>query len=110
MWSSIRSAILPRNLWVVLTIGILYLALLSRRWVRNKERLARLNLEWCALIPVMALAQLFVITVSDGVLDLIKHAYLFNLLFDSMLVAMGAQLLASLAGTSKAKETESEPS
>jgi hypothetical protein len=110
MWSSIRSAILPRNLWVVLTIGILYLALLSRRWLRHKERLARLNLEWCALIPVMALAQLFVITVSDGVLDLIKHAYLFNLLFDSMLVAMGAQLLASLAGTSKAKETESERS
>lgn len=110
MWSSIRSTVLPRNLWMVLTIGILYLALLSRKWLRDTDRLARLNLEWSALIPVMALAQLLVIAVSDGVLDLTKHAHLFNLLFDYMLIALGAQLLASLAVTSTTKETGREPS
>ncbi len=96
MWSTLRSAVLPRNLWFVLSIGILYLALLSRRWLRDKDRLARLNLEWSAMIPLMALAQLLVITVSDGISDLTKHAYLFNLLVDYMLVAMGAQLLTLL--------------
>jgi len=51
MWSSIRSAILPRNLWVVLTIGILYLALLSRRWLRHKEQARAFEREWCAFDP-----------------------------------------------------------
>jgi len=110
MWSSFRSAVFPRNLSIVLTIAILYLSLLARRWLRDKDRFARLNLEWSALVPVMAFAQLFVITVSDGITDLIKHSYLFNLLFDYMLVAMGAQLLASLLGKSTAKETGRDPS
>jgi hypothetical protein len=104
MWSSLRSAVLPRNLGVVVAIAILYLALLSRRWLRDQSRLARLNLEWSALIAIMAFAQLVVIAISDGILDLTKHAYLFNLLFDSMLVTMAALLLASLAGSQR-KET-----
>jgi hypothetical protein len=110
MWSTLRSAIMPRNLWSVLTVGILYLALLSRRWLRDKDPFSRLNMEWSALVPFMALAQLFVITISDGVIDIVKHAFLFNLLFDYMLVAMGAQLLMSLFGKPTARISDSEPS
>jgi hypothetical protein len=99
MWSSVRSALSPGNLWFVIAIGILYLGLLSRSWLRSQDRLSRLNLEWSALIAVMALAQLLLITVSDGILDLTKHAYLFNLLFDYMLVLMLTHLLASFMGT-----------
>lgn len=104
MWSTLRSAILPRNLWFVIAIAMLYLGLLSRNWLRDKDRLARLNLEWSALIPVMALAQLFAITVSDGISDLIKHAYLFNLLTDYMLVVMLTYLLTWFFGISKKQE------
>lgn len=108
MWSSFRSAVLPGNLWFVTTIGILYLALLSRKWLRSKDQLARLNLEWSALIAVMALAQLLLITVSDGILDLTKHAYLFNLLFDYMLVLMSTYLLAFLIGVATKAEPKAE--
>lgn len=110
MWSSIRSGVLTSNLVFVLAIGTLYLALLARKWLRDRGRAARLNVEWLALIVVMAMAQLLVISVSDGISDMIKHAFLFNLLFDIMLVAMGAQVLTLLAGTRVTKETKKEGS
>lgn len=108
MWSSVRSTVLPRGLWFVVAVGILYLALLTRNWLRYQDRLSRLSLEWSALIAVMALAQLLLITVSDGILDLTKHAYLFNLLFDYMLVLMFTHLLAFLIGAATKAEPKAE--
>lgn len=108
MWSSFRTAILPRSLWFLVAVGILYWGLLARSWLREKSGLARLNLEWSALIPVMVLAQLFEITISDGISDLVKHAYLFNLLVDYMLVAMLTYLLAWFFNTSKSDEARGE--
>jgi DNA invertase Pin-like site-specific DNA recombinase len=84
------------------------LALLTRNWLRYQDRLSRLSLEWSALIAVMALAQLLLITVSDGILDLTKHAYLFNLLFDYMLVLMFTHLLAFLIGAATKAEPKAE--
>jgi len=108
MWSSFRTAILPRNLWFLVAIGILYWGLLSRNWLREKSVLARLNLEWSALIPLMAMAQLFVITISDGISDLTKHAYLFNLLVDYMLVTLLTYLLAWFFSASKSDAARGE--
>jgi len=108
MWSSFRTAILPRNLWFCVVVGMLYLGLLARSWLRQKSDSARLNLEWSALIPVMALAQLVVISISDGISDLTKHAYLFNLLFDYMLVALLTYLIAWFFSVSKSDEARGE--
>jgi len=104
MWSSIRSVLLPRDLWFVTLIGILYLILLGRKWLRARDRLEHLQLEWSALIALMALGQLIVITISDGVSDLIKHSFLFNVLFDYMLVVLMAHVLNVVLSVSKREE------
>jgi hypothetical protein len=108
MWSSFRTAILPRNLWFLVAVGMLYLGLLARSWLRQTSGLARLNLEWSALIPVMALAQLVVISISDGISDLTKHAYLFNLLVDYILVTLLTYLIGWFFSTSKSDEARGE--
>jgi len=98
MWSSIRSAVLPGSLIFALMVAAVYLALLAKRWVGEKQPAARLSLEWSALIAAMAGIQLALISMADGIYDVTKHAFLFNMFLDYMLVAIAAQGLAKLAG------------
>ncbi len=90
MWSTFRAAVLPRSLWFVFVVAALYLMFLLSAWLRVSDPADRSRLAWTSLLPVLALAQLLLITISDGVSDVVKHAYLFNLLFDGMLVAIAA--------------------
>ena len=95
MWTGIRSAVMmPRSLAFIVLATAVYLWLLGKKWIGETNTATLLSLEWSALIAVMALLQLGLITVSDGLNDVIKHAFLFNLLFDYMLVAIAAMLLS----------------
>jgi len=96
--------VLPRNLWFVTLIGMLYLILLGQKWLRARSRLDHLHLEWSALIALMAFGQLIVISVSDGASDLTKHSYLFDLLFDYMLVVLLVHILNLVLSVSKREE------
>ena len=100
MWSSVRAAVLPKSLVFVVAAFIVYLGLLTRGWLREKDPGALLNLEWSAMIVPMALLQLGLITVSDGITDAIKHAFLFNLLLDYALVAIVTALLTAVTSAS----------
>jgi hypothetical protein len=104
MWSSVRAGGLPRSIWLVLAVALLHLCLLARKWVADKDPVSRLNLEWLALLVPLAFAQLFLVTISDGVSDATKHALLFNLLLDCMMVAIAAQLLGGRTTTQRSKQ------
>ncbi len=91
MWSTFRAAALPRSLWFVFLVAATHLFFVLKAWSRVTDATDRSRLAWTSLLPVLAIAQLVLITASDGVSDLVKHAYLFNLLFDAMLVAIAAR-------------------
>ncbi|MBI3934930.1 MAG: hypothetical protein HY316_09580 [Acidobacteria bacterium] len=108
MWSSFRAAVGPGSIWLVLMVCVVHLGLLARMWFRQNDKTGRLNLEWCALMAPMALAQLLLISIFNGVSELDRHAFLFNLFLDFMLVAVGAQLLALLTMRSPATRPAKE--
>jgi hypothetical protein len=88
MWSSLRTAALPRSLWFLGLIIAAYLVTLAREWRKDNDPARRLPIELGAMIPFMALQQLLLLSITDGVSDLVKHGFLSNLLVDMMLVVL----------------------
>ncbi len=86
MWSTARIAALPKSLWFLWALVALYLGVLIREWRRDPAPERRLAVEFGLMIPAMALQQLVLISITDGVGDLVKHGFFFNLMVDVMLV------------------------
>ena len=95
-WTAVHRAVLPDHLWFV--AGVLGLSLVvagqgmrpSRR--RNGAHAAP---EVLAALAVMAALAFVVAPVADGQNEIVKHEFLFNVMFDLCLIALVGALLPS---------------
>ncbi len=88
MWSTARIALLPPSLLFLFLLIAAYLAILIREWRSNDAPALRLAIDLGFTIPAMAMLQLLLISITDGVGDLVKHGFLFNMFVDVMLVVL----------------------
>jgi len=81
-WSNLVSWLLPGTLWFLVLLAVAWLALMVRAWHRHRE-LALLGL---ALL-VMAGYSFAVAVITEGLMDTVKHLFLFQVLVETGLVA-----------------------
>jgi hypothetical protein len=87
IWSTIRSKLFPWSLGFVLAVLVCYLCLVLQRWRGEHDIRFRVGFEILLTLPPLLLGHLTLISIFDGISDVTKHAFLFNLLFDFILIA-----------------------
>jgi hypothetical protein len=87
LWSSFREQYLPKNLWFLLSIYLVVLVISLRIYVKSQglpEVKARIQLLWG--IICLGLIQFPMPYVGNGEADTAKQLFLFNFVFDAILV------------------------
>ena len=96
-WSELETKMFPKSLGFV--GGFLAIFIVLSSWEISRARLAcRRNptAVFCLVVAMMAISQ-FVVTVAvEGTIDVVKHLYMFQLLFDICLIVSVAWLLGRL--------------
>jgi hypothetical protein len=87
-WSDARHRLMPGTLWFLIPFTIIHIAVATYAWVHTSELRTRLLAELHLLLVVMALMQFLVVLLGEGEFEIVKHLFLFNLLFDLALVAL----------------------
>lgn len=87
VWNDLRFAVLPKSIWTLvgwLVINILTLAIKIRKYDRTVVNKILSNTH--LTIVAMAVFQYLTVVMAEGTFELIKHMFLFNLLFDVSLI------------------------
>jgi len=88
-WSGLENRVLPKSIWFLAAVLSLVLAFSARVCRRNglssREGGTALVV---ATIAVMAILAFLVCVAAEGPKDLVKHLYLFQVLFDACLLAL----------------------
>jgi hypothetical protein len=84
-WNIIRERLLPKSLWFYAGYFGLYFFTVVYAITRNKDRQARFLLALCGTLGLMAVLQFFAV-LGEGENELIKHLFLFDVLFDMTLL------------------------
>ncbi|MGI6435810.1 MAG: hypothetical protein ACOX0F_10710 [Syntrophomonadaceae bacterium] len=87
LWSSFREHYLPKNLWFLMSIYIIVLTVSLIKYMKNQgvhEIRARIRLLWGVMF--IGLIQFPMPYVGNGAADTYKQLYLFNFVFDLILV------------------------
>ncbi|MFC0211783.1 hypothetical protein ACFFK0_04825 [Paenibacillus chartarius] len=86
-WSEWKRSVLPNTLWFLLPFSALYYAVLWREWRRAASAARRVCCETFALIGLIGAVSFVIPVVGDGLADLAKHLFLYNVCFDIMFVS-----------------------
>ena len=100
VWSSLKARWMPARLWVLAAFFALNLAAAFGVWFRSRSRETRLLAEFYAVLNILWAAQ-FVVVSASGEYEVVKHLFLFELLFDFCLWA-DIIALASLGSLKRA--------
>jgi hypothetical protein len=84
-WSLARKRFLPKSLWFYVGYFGLYFLMVLYAVIRSNNKQARLLLELCGALGLMAALQFFAV-LGEGENELIKHLFLFDALFDMTLL------------------------
>jgi hypothetical protein len=99
-WSSLKARFLPARLWFLAAFFALSLAAALAVWRGAKSQEVRLGAEFYAVLNLLWAAQ-FIIVAGSGEYEVVKHLFLFELLFD-ICFWTGIIALASLRGLKRA--------
>lgn len=97
-WSEFKRSVLPNQLWFIIAIYVLYFGVLLYEWLRNRELGNRIGLELFAVVGLIGAFGFLIPIVGDGLADLSKHLFMFNVAFDMMLAASVLWMLYKLSG------------
>jgi hypothetical protein len=85
IWSLAKKRFLPKSLWFYVGYFGLYFFMVLYAVIRSNNKQARLLLELCGALGLMAALQFFAV-LGEGENELIKHLFLFDALFDMTLL------------------------
>ncbi len=96
-WSELKYKYLPKQLWFMLLVMGLGAVIAIAEWLRAKRKQHRVAAELFFLIAVLALFSFIIPVVGDGMADLSKHLFMFNVAFDVLLLALISWFMFRLA-------------
>lgn len=85
-WSEFKKQYIPNKLWFIVLFFVLFFAAASYEWVRRKDTRSRIAVELFVLLALIGIFSFLIPIVGDGLADLSKHLFLFNVVFDMMFV------------------------
>jgi len=85
-WSEFKKGVLPNGLWSITLVFVVYFAAAAWEWLRCADRKRRAGVELLILLGLTGVFSFLIPIVGDGQADMGKHLFLFNAIFDMMLV------------------------
>ncbi|MFD0590135.1 hypothetical protein ACFQZE_19310 [Paenibacillus sp. GCM10027627] len=92
-WSEFKRHVIPNELWFVAGFFVLFFAGAVYEWARADAERKRAAAELFALLGLTGVFSFMIPVLGDGVADLSKHLFLFNVVFDMMAVTSAVWLL-----------------
>lgn len=88
-YNDLRNHIFPKHfIFLIVYFGCYFIVLLYK-WIKTKDLLNKVTLEFIASILALAIVQFPISIISEGENELVKHLFLFDGLFDiSVLIAL----------------------
>lgn len=85
-WSEFKRHHLPNELWFIVLFFALYFMASVWEWIRQSNLNSRIAAELFVLLGLTGIFSFLIPIVGDGQADMGKHLFLFNVVFDMMLV------------------------
>ncbi len=94
-WDAVKQRYLPQTIWFYLIYFCLYLLAVVYAHIRSDMKQVKLLAEFCGAIGIMTVIA-FLVVLGDGEFGLVKHLFLFEVLFDiSLLITITSGLAYS---------------
>jgi len=87
-WSEFKRSVIPSKLYFIVLVYVLYYGAALYEWLRARHHRDRIRAELFMLLGLVGCAAYLIPIVGDGLADLSKHLFMFNVVFDMMLVAI----------------------
>jgi hypothetical protein len=85
LWNIMKKRFFPQSAWFYMAYFCLYFLVVVYEHTRSNIKQAKLLLEICGAIGIMAILQ-FLVVLGDGEFGVVKHLFLFEVLFDVSLL------------------------
>ncbi len=93
-WSRLKDAVFPKTGWFLLAFFLCNLAFPCAMFLRRKDRRARGYALVHLSIALLAGLQCFAAAIGQGESSIVKHLYLFDILFDGLVIILALHLAA----------------
>lgn len=97
-WSQFKNKHLPRSLWFFVVFYVLYYAVCLLEYFRRWDTRSRIRNELLMLVGLVGLFSFLIPIFGDGLADIGKHLFMFNVCFDMMLLTAAVWLVYQIAG------------
>lgn len=85
-YQAVKNQIYPRNVWFILIFFLVYFVILAVGFIRGKDERRRLLMLFLMILIVFCGIQFVLPTVGNGGIDIAKQLYMFNVIFDFLLI------------------------
>ncbi|MFD2115320.1 hypothetical protein ACFSTH_09975 [Paenibacillus yanchengensis] len=102
-WSEFKHQYMPRQLLFVLSIFAVYFLIVAYQWWKNRQYDTKMVWELFAIIGLTGCFSFLIPVIGDGHADLSKHMFMFNVVFDVMLVVIVGWLFDRLSLSKQAR-------
>lgn len=85
-WSEFKKQAVPHKLWFISALFAAYFAAAVWEWIRGVDKRRRAGVELFILLGLTGIFSFLIPIVGDGQADMGKHLFLFNVIFDMMIV------------------------
>ncbi|MCM3750326.1 hypothetical protein M3223_23755 [Paenibacillus pasadenensis] len=96
-WSSFKAEYMPRSLLFIVLFYAAFYAVCVVEWIRSRSQSVRMTAELLMLVGFIGVFSFVVPVLGDGLADIEKHLFLYNVTFDMMLLASAAWLVHRVA-------------
>lgn len=96
-WSEFKNTHVPKSLLFITLFYAAYYAVAAFEYFRRRDRNSRIRTELMMLIGLAGIIAFLMPVIGDGQADIGKHLFLFNVIFDMMLVVSVVWLVYQLA-------------
>ncbi|WP_010274010.1 glycan biosynthesis hexose transferase WsfD [Paenibacillus senegalensis] len=96
LYSKAKLHLLPKSMALIIVSYLVFGLIWISEYVKKRSRARRLALEMIMGVAIIGLIQLVVPVIGDGLADLEKHLFMFNVTWDMMTVAVAAWIVHTL--------------
>jgi hypothetical protein len=82
LWSTLKGRLVPNSLWFIIGFFGFNAVVVLLIYRQTHDIRQKIILEFAALIVLMAMAQFMIVAVGDCDIEISRHLFLFNVLFD----------------------------
>lgn len=87
VWSEFKKQYIPNALYFIVLFYVLYYAAAIYEWMRRYDIRSRIAIELFMLLGLVGIFSFLIPILGDGQADISKHLFLFNVIFDMMIVS-----------------------